>query len=193
MISSQRTLRRLLAVVLLASAALFAVGSHIERSKESHAEAPARPSEAQHASRSESHAGETGAERRSESGDEAGKPATGGGAESRGERREETHREAKLFGIDPEAVGLVIAAVVASLLLGFVTWMRRIGVVLVAIAGFGLIFAAFDVREVLHQVDESRTNLIVIASVLIGLHLLAAVLAGAALLGGRPPRQAARA
>jgi hypothetical protein len=98
------------------------------------------------------------------------------------ERAKETRREAKLLGVNPEALSLVIIAVIASVPLAVATCFRRPALVLCATAGFGLIFAALDVREVLHQIDESRTSLIVIASSLIGLHLLAATLASAALI-----------
>jgi hypothetical protein len=189
---TQRTLRRSIAAVLVVSAALFAVGSHIERSKAA-GEAAAKPADAQRASRTASQPSAGEAAHKGESGSETRSSAERPGHEGTSERHAETHREAKLLGVNPEAVGLVIAAVVASVLLALAIWMRRIAVVLVAIVGFGLVFAAFDVREVLHQADESRTNLIAIASVLIGLHLLAAALAGAALITGRADRRAAAA
>jgi hypothetical protein len=107
------------------------------------------------------------------------------------ERRAEKRREAKLLGINPEALSLVIIAVIVSVLLAVGIWFRRITLVLVAIAVFGLVFAALDVREVLHQVDESRTNLIAIAGVLIGLHLLVAGLAAVGLLAGPARRRPA--
>jgi hypothetical protein len=244
--SSQRILRRALALTLLASAALFAVGSHIERSKESaskiaaessgagkasarepasrlrrdasaetggaatlsregasngethreassakapRAEARTRVSEDARAVTAEPSAGETAAQLRSESRAAVGAASATAPRESARERRAERNREAKLLGINPEAMGLVIVAVSASVLLGLAIWCRRLAALLAAIAGFGLVFAALDVREVLHQVEESRANLIVIASVLIGLHLLVAVLACAGLLTARARRR----
>jgi Na+/melibiose symporter-like transporter len=71
------------------------------------------------------------------------------------------------------------------LLLAAAVWVQGGRVVLVAVLAFGLVFAGFDVREVLHQIDESRAGLIVIAAVLVALHLMVALLAGAALLGSR--------
>jgi hypothetical protein len=45
-------------------------------------------------------------------------------------------RDTKLFGINPEAVGLVIAAVLASLLLAAAVWVQGGRVVLVAVLAF---------------------------------------------------------
>jgi len=238
---SQRFLRRSAAVALLASAALFAVGSHIERSKErgvettakpsradarlptgssdalrktdtgagetseggaskratgapakegseakhsgeTHVETGGRRSEAPHTAPAESSLGEAVAQPESESRSEVARSPGAGTQESASERRKETHREAKLLGINPEAVALVVIAVIASALLAAAIWLPGIAVVLAIVTGFGLLFAALDVRELFHQIDESRASLIAIASVLIGLHLLVASLAASALL-----------
>jgi hypothetical protein len=233
-------IHRAIAVLLLASGALFAVGSQIERNSETPAEAKASPVELR---RDATRSNDAGTTSRSETGGEsrtASRPAEGakdagaattheseeiagtkgstetttegtsatgervrktsipnGGAptghssaETPAEHRAELHREAKLFGINPEAVGLVIATVVASLLLAIVVWMRPRDIVLITVVGFGLVFAGFDVREVLHQIDESRAGLIAIAGVLAILHLLVAALAGAELMGSRTPHPA---
>jgi len=42
------------------------------------------------------------------------------------------------------------------------------------VAVFGILFAAADVRELLYQLDESRTAVATIAGFLIGVHLLIA-------------------
>ena len=135
--------------------------------------------------RAERTAGETAAQVTSESQRSVGDSSRTGSGETAGERLREGHREAKLLGINPEALSLLVIAVVASVLLAAAVWFRPLAPALIAIIGFGLVFAALDVREVLHQLDESRTSLIVIASALIGLHLLVAMLAAAALLAGR--------
>ena len=58
----------------------------------------------------------------------------------------------------------------------------------------GLVFAAADVRELVHQLDDSNGGLAAIAAVLTGLHLavvvLAAALLGVALGLGRRQQQA---
>lgn len=46
-------------------------------------------------------------------------------------------------------------------------------------AVFAVLFAAADMRELVHQIDESRTGVAIIAAVLIAVHLL---VAGAALI-----------
>jgi len=229
--------------VLLVSAVLFAVGSVIERSKESTTAAAAERSSATGApaaesavrgkservhetsrsaprppgravTRGEVHAetrsvvwahaetrsgdsghartasaergsGETAAQPTSESRRSVGNDSQTGSGETARERLGERHREAKLLGINPEALSLLVIALIASLLLAAAVWFRPLAPVLIAIVGFGLLFAALDVREVLHQVDESRTSLIVIAGALTGLHVVLAMLAAAALFAGR--------
>jgi len=52
------------------------------------------------------------------------------------------------------------------------------------VAVFGILFAAADVRELLYQLDESRTAVATIAGFLIGVHLLIAACAVAALMQG---------
>jgi hypothetical protein len=83
-----------------------------------------------------------------------------------------------VFGIDTESTALVIAAVAMSLLLAAALWISGAALVPLAIAGFALVAAAFDTREVFHQIDESRTNLIVIATIVAALHLAAATGSG---------------
>src|SRR5205809_996645 len=77
-------------------------------------------------------------------------------------------------------VALVIVAVVASLLLALGVWLGRWPrLVLLCVAGFGLVFAAGDGRELVHQLDESHAGLATIAAILIGLHLAVTALAAA--------------
>jgi hypothetical protein len=230
--------------VLLVSAVLFAVGSAIERSKESttaaaatqpgeirvpaaesavqrkservpqaarsalpapqratptreeghaetrsgrvpHTETGSGSSEGTHPTSAEPGAGESAAQLSGEPRRSVSRGSETGSGETARERLGETHREAKLVGINPEALSLLVIALVISVLLATAVRFRPLAAVLIAIVGFGLLFAALDVREVLHQVDESRTSLIVIAGVLIGLHVLIAMLAAAALLAGR--------
>jgi energy-coupling factor transporter transmembrane protein EcfT len=59
-------------------------------------------------------------------------------------------------------------------------WLRQWpGLILLLVAGFGLVFAAGDGRELVHQLDESNAGIAVIAAILIGLHLAVAALAAA--------------
>jgi hypothetical protein len=50
-------------------------------------------------------------------------------------------------------------------------------IVLLVVIAFGLVFRGVDVREVFHQVDESREGLVVVAGVLALIHLGVAALA----------------
>ena len=76
-----------------------------------------------------------------------------------------------------------------GVLLGFGGWSRLL--LLSAVAGFGLVFAAGDAREVVHQLDESNTGLAALAAILIALHLAVAVLAVLLLRDRRTPATAA--
>lgn len=93
------------------------------------------------------------------------------------------HRNERIFGINPESTPLVAAVVAASLALALALWLRPTLLITATIIIIGLGAGAFDIREVLHQIDESRTNLIVIASIVALLHLAAGI--GAAILTRR--------
>lgn len=166
-------LSAILALLLVTTAALFAVGTTIERSqRNSHNEKA------------------TSAETTGRSAGSTGEPGTG---ESGGAKQSSTepagHTEAtaaktdaeagqKLFGIETESVGAMIAAVAASLGLAAAIWSRRERWWLWLTVAFGIAFAAGDVRELTHQLHESRTGVATIAGILIALHLVIAALAG---------------
>jgi hypothetical protein len=140
----------------------FVVGTTIERnSKESHAKNPA-------AVRSQG-----------ESGGEAGERVEGGG--------KETHAEFQPFGIDIEAVPFVVLAALASLGLAAAVWTRPQSLLVLGVVGAAMVlFAALDVREVFHQVDESRAGLAVLAGAVAALHLGAAAAIGLLARGTTP-------
>jgi cobalamin biosynthesis Mg chelatase CobN len=174
------SLNRWLAVLIVVSAGLFAVGAAIERNKSGES----GHKEAQTAQPSPS---ESGGGTHTESGGESSSTGSGGEAhpESRGKTSSEkastgeTHSESseKIFGINPESTGLVIAAVVAAVLLAVAVWFSPLSLVLLAVITFGVVFAVFDVREVVHQANESRAGLVVIASILGLIHLGVAAIA----------------
>jgi hypothetical protein len=160
---------RMVAVLLFVSAALFAVGSAVERNqKGEHADASAAPSERH------SEQGESRGARSSEGGAETAGEETGGGGESHSESED-------LLGVNPEATALVVVAVAASIFLAFAVWLRPQPLVLVAVILLGLAFAALDAREFVHQVNESRAGIAVIAAALAVLHAGVAALAAALL------------
>jgi hypothetical protein len=156
-------LRAALVLLLVGSGLLFAIGSTIERHQH-HAEHPST------AATSSTESGTSG-----ESGGESG---SGEGAK----HVEKSNGEvgAKILGVNTESVALMVVAVVASLLLALGVWLGRWPrLVLLCVAGFGLVFAAGDGRELVHQLDESHAGLATIAAILIGLHLAVTALAAA--------------
>jgi hypothetical protein len=152
-------LRTALVLLLVGSAVLFLVGSTIERNNRHHESVAAKPAELSGESESEtSHEGAKSAEKRVESGS--------------------SERSAKILGVDTESLALSIVAVVLSLLLAAAIWLDKWPrLALLAVLSFGLVFAAGDARELVHQADESNGGLAAIAAILIALHLAMAVLA----------------
>ena len=158
---TQAPLRAVLALLLVATAILFAIGATIERSQR-HTESGTAET-----SKSASHAeGST-----SEAGEEAESPEAASGEETATESNED------LLGVDVESIPAIIGAVAVALLLAAAVWWRRERPWLWATLAFGLVFTAGDVREVVHQLDESRTGVAVIAGILVAAHLAIAVLA----------------
>ena len=153
-------LRGALVLLLVGSAILFLVGSTIERNHRHHETTGAKPTEV------------AGGKSGSETGAE--------GSKSTATHAEAGHGEAgvKILGVNTESLALSIVAVISSVLLAAAVlarvWPRM---VLLAVAAFGLVFAAGDTREVVHQLDDSNTGLAVVAGLLIGLHLIVALLA----------------
>ena len=147
-------LRALLAVLLVGSAILFIVGSTIERNHRHHEQPAAQAAHTE--SGGESQAGHV----------EPGSAEPG----------------VTILGVNTESFALSIVAVVLSVLLAAALLLRRrTRLVLLAVVAFGLVFAAGDAREVVHQLDDSNSGLATIAAILIALHLAVAALAGALL------------
>ncbi len=165
-------LRWTLVALLVASTALFAVGSIAERSStDTHTEPAA------------AHAAETSGE----SGEPAGAHSEGGASEATtsGETEhvesatDHAERE-RLLGVDAESTPLVVLTVLAGLALAALA-ASRIGLArgfLLAVVVIGLAWAALDIREAVHQLDESRTGVAVVAMAVAALHLAAAAISG---------------
>jgi len=146
-------LRAALVLLLVGSGLLFLIGSTIERHQH-HGEQPAT---------AETSSGEN------QTGESAGHAEKGHGETG-----------VTILGVDTESLALSVLAVVASLVLASAVWLGRWSrLVLLAVAGFGLVFAAGDIRELVHQLNESNAGLAAIAAVLIGLHLAVTALAAA--------------
>ena len=162
--------RRILALLLVTTAVLFAVGTTIERSQR-HNHVEAAPVE-KAAGTSE------GSTSNTETGDETHGEKQGTATAETGTA--ETHVESteKLFGIDTESVPAMVGAVAVSLLLAAAVWWRRKRWWLWVTLAFGAVFALGDVLEVIHQLNESRTGVATIAAILIASHLLIATISG---------------
>jgi hypothetical protein len=157
-------LRKVLVGLIVLSTIAFTVGAILERSS---ADTHALQTGAEEAGHQEGEVAHT------EEGEGAGEPVADS-AVSEGTEGDET-----LFGIDPESTPLVVLAVVLSLLLAAGCWWRpgwRWLLILTAVAM--VVFAVLDVREVVHQLDESNTGLGLTALLVAVLHAAAAVTAG---------------
>lgn len=141
-------LRWLVGTLLIAAAALFALGVATE-------------GDVHHETGSATHA-ETG-----EAGEEAAHDEAGEVAET-GER---------ILGINLESTPLVVAAVAVSVVLAAATWRRDRRLVLLVTAVFAAGFAVLDVTEFSHQIRRSAVTIAVIAAVIAIMHATAALLA----------------
>jgi hypothetical protein len=126
----------------------------------------------------ESHAsGEKGAEHAAEVG-AAGEAGEAGGHTEIAASHAEGATSESFFGIDYEATPFVALAVALSVGLAAGVWLRPDWAPwLAAVALAMLAFAALDVREVVHQLDESRGGLAILAGFVAALHLTAAAVA----------------
>jgi hypothetical protein len=160
-------LRWTLVALLVAATALFVVGVSAERSeRDTHVE----PAGARAAETAGAHA----------EGGEAGE-AQAGEAHSETPAGKKPPEDERVLGVDLESTPLIVLAVLAGLALAALTATRfgRLRGFLLAVAAIALVWAALDVREVVHQLDESRTGVALIAMSVAVLHL-----AGAAVSGG---------
>lgn len=171
------TMARLItAALLVASAAAFATGTTIER----------------HTATSESQAAQQDQRHHSEAGEPGDNSAGAEGAASRERTTTHTaeHSSETLLGVNPEATGLVVIAVAVSLVLAALILTVRSPLLAAVVALVMLAFTALDIREVTHQLNESRSGLAALAATVALLHLLAGAVG---LLTTRGSRSQARA
>src|SRR4051794_5809008 len=174
-----RAARRTLVVLIAAATAALVVGVALERDARTHE--PLRTSgetaPVRHAAQSGSgsEAGETG--QNPESG-------TVSGAPPRGERVREEPSE-RLLGVDPESTGVLAIAVAVSLALAALVWRGAAPWLLALVALVMAAFAALDIREVVHPIDQSRTGPTLPAVLVAALPPAAAALAARAALSAR--------
>jgi hypothetical protein len=171
------TMARLItAVLLVASAAAFATGSAIE-----HHTASSESQMAHQDQRHHSEAGRPGGNSAGGEGAASGEGATTHAAE---------HSPETLLGINPEATGLVVLAVALSLVLAALILTVRSPLLAAVAVPVMLAFTALDIREVTHQLNDSRPGLAALAATVALLHLAAGA---AALLTTRNTRSQPRA
>jgi hypothetical protein len=175
-------LRLTLVALLVASTALFAVGVIAERSTEDTHTEPAASHAAESGSKTEesegahNERGESEGANRESGASEATASGEAGHAES-GAEKDESER---LLGVDVESTPLIVLAVLAGLALAVLAASRagqRRGFLL-AVVAIGLAWAALDIREVVHQLDESHTSIAGIAIAVAAVHLAAAATSG---------------
>jgi cation transport ATPase len=173
--------RLLLLGLVVAATAAFVIGVRVEQSSDDdHGGEPAAGVESSESNENEQHAHE-----RSE-------------AET-AEDREEEHRESlagkadedeRVLGVDLEATPFVLLAAAVLLGLALAVGQRPDWTLLLGLAAAAMVaFAALDVREITHQLDEDNGGLALLAGVVAVLHLAAGAVA---LLMGRAPGVAAR-
>ena len=147
--------RRVAATLLVATAILFAIGVAAEG--DSHAGA-AEGVEQPDVHSSEGGASEAAERRAAESAESHADEAEGG-------------EDTRVLGVDLEAPGPVTAAIVLSVVLAAGLWLTGRRDVAVAAIVAALVFAIFDIGEIVHQFDESRSGLAVLAGVVAAGHL----------------------
>jgi hypothetical protein len=159
-----------LALLLILSAGVFVVGVVVERSQ---------PAEAHHEAQSQ-----TTTTTPSETGGEGN--TTESPAQSNGEATTTSEAKSeKVFGFNPDSAPLVAAVLIASVVLALAVGVSDAALLLIVIVGFTLGAAAFDGREALLKLDESRTLVASLAVIVGVLHLAAASIAALALFAPR--------
>jgi hypothetical protein len=162
------------AMLLLASAIVFPIATSLERSKEAnHIESATAAETAPAAAAADTGTEEPGAHAEEGAGAEA--PAAHAGETPAAATAEGVKKE-KILGIDIESPALTAAGVALSVLLAAGLLLSTRAAVTLAVIAFGLAFAVLDLREAFHQVDESRTSLVVLAVLLTAMHLAVALL-----------------
>lgn len=200
------TMPVVLAALLVASAAVFAVGVSLERRTSTASHGTAKTAthtevgEAQHSTAptatpaagtpspaaTPTEAGTEEATAEPSESSEAGSPvepstAAGDveGSAAEGSHVEGGHSE-RVFGVPTETPGTIAVVVAVSLLLAALVLRRLRRIVLVAVVAFAAGAAILDIGEVARQLGEHRAGLVVLAGLVAVLHI--AVVAAAVLL-----------
>lgn len=145
-----RRVPRIIAILLIVAAGLFVIGVTAERDEDTHSDEPTSG---------------TGEHHEGSEADEGTETPTAEPAESEAGENEE-----RVLGIDVESPLAIAAAVVVSVLLAGLVWRRPSPRLLVVIAVVAAAFAVLDIAEVVHQVDENRTGLALLAGIIATAH-----------------------
>jgi len=168
--------RWVLSILLIAGAAMFAIGIAAERhASTDHTETGTKAVNPAQPTAQTEPTGEAG-------GDEATHTdgTTSDGTTHLETPGEETpgHSESSaetVLGLNLESNALVIVAVAVSLALAVLVWFRNHRGLLLATVAFAVVFTVFDVAEVVHQINESRSGLALLAAAIAVVHLATAV------------------
>lgn len=156
--------RWLVGALLIAAAALFAIGVGTEEDSHDEPATSAQSSEQDEATE----AGEQ---------NEAIEEGETSEATEGGEEGEESESDERVLGVDVESTPLVVLAIVISIALAAATWRTDHKLILLVTALFSAAFAVLDVAELIRQIEESAVTIAVIAAVIVVLHVAAALLA----------------
>lgn len=157
---TSRRLPALIAVLLVLAAALLALGVTLERNGTEPAAGP----------RVEVPAGE-----HSEGGEGAEGHAAAEGSAAEGSVAE---TDRTVLGVPVESPWTITVVALVSVGLAYAVWRRPVRPVLAVVGLVSLGAAVFDVLEVTHQLDESRTGLALLAGLVAATRLTVLVAAG---------------
>jgi hypothetical protein len=171
--------RWLLSSLLIVGAATFAIGIAAERhATVSHTEtgteaaSPAQTTNVHTAPTVEAGGGEATSTDETTSEGTTHTETAGGETTRHSESSSET-----VLGLNLESSALVIVAVALSLALAALTWFRNRRGLLFTTLAFALVFAVFDIAEVVHQINESRAGLVALAAAIALVHVATALVA----------------
>ncbi len=162
--------------LIVGSTLTFGLGILLERSVAggSHTETALQASTKTPSEAAEGSGGETAAQTSTELGEgsSADPPASIQSAATHVEAGEQ-----RILGINPESDGSVLAAMAASFALALGASQSRARALMLGIVAFGLLFAAFDIRDAIFQAQQSRFGLAGLAAIVALSHLSASALA----------------
>ena len=173
----------LLSSLLIAGAALFAIGVAAERNaNDTHTEISTGAETANTGAPSTKTTTPTGEAAEAGGGEVAPTDQTTGEtaptAEPAGEAAGHSESRSETFlGLNLESTPLVLIAAAASVALAVLNWRRNVRSLLFATMAFAGVFAVFDIAEVAHQIKESRAGLALLAATIALVHVVTTVVA----------------